>query len=99
MTTQTAAIRRWIFKLLLVAVMGATWSLLWLATRHAKGLGSSQSAMALLVLIGVTAVLHHLLRTQSDSWLKSAALAGVITLAVMAGFAFVGPVLDYLEFG
>ena len=99
MTSHSPTIRRWVVNTLLVAVIATTWGSLWLATRHSKGLGSTQNVMALVVLIGVTAVLHHLLRTKSDSWLKSAALAGVITLAVMAGFAFMGPILDYIEFG
>ena len=99
MTSHSPAIRRWVVNTLLVAVIAATWGSLWLATRHSKGLGSTQHVMALVVLIGVTAVLHHLLRTKSDSWLKSAALAGVITLAVMAGAVSIGPILDYIEFG
>ena len=98
MTTDSPTIRRWIVNSLLVAVIGGTWGSLWLATRHSKGLGNTRSVMALVVLMGITAVLHHLLRKKSDSWLKSAALAGVITLAVMAAAASVGPILDYIEF-
>jgi len=99
MPRYSPTIRRWVLNSLFVAVTGATWGVLWLATRHSKGLGNRRSFMAPLVLIGVTVAVHRLIRAKSDSWLRSAALAGVITLVVMAGIASIQPISDYIEFG
>jgi hypothetical protein len=73
--------RPWQFSLLSLLISAAAASNWFVAIVDINSTGKVHPATAPMVLIGVTAAIHHLVRDKRDAWAISAFLAGVVVTA------------------